>query len=294
MQRVLFIMAAAATLVSSGCEEPAATTKLVVQIQGVGPRDVQKGQLQALVQLGGSCTLGPCDPNPCTEEEGKTRCLAQGTVFRCDCAPGTSLDAESLCVIDEGCTATFCAGNGQCMEDDQGVPACECSTGYLGNNCQDCDEANGFFSDGFGSCTDELEVCRAEQGFEGFSAFLAEAEEKLGHPANEIELTSASMKIVEGSTSAVRSWPYLWNGDIELLLQPTDGNTLVAGTTAAPSQSVGLVPLSFDVTVDRPAFTREAKYFEGDFLFGVSGSTARVGNEPFEADVELTLEFNAY
>ena len=88
MRRALLVFAALSAAVSTGCEEPAATTQLVVQIQGLGPRDVQKGQLQALVQIGGSCTLGPCDPNPCTEDPGKTRCLAQGTVYRCDCAPG--------------------------------------------------------------------------------------------------------------------------------------------------------------------------------------------------------------
>ena len=293
MRRSFMLLVAMAALANTGCEEPAATTTLKVQIQGVSPRDVQRGQLQALVQLGGSCTLGPCDPNPCTEE-GKTRCLAQGTVFRCDCAPGTSLDAEGMCIPDEGCTPTTCAGNGQCDEDDQGVASCMCSTGFIGPNCDQCDEANGFFSDGFGSCTDELEVCRAEQGFEEFQAFLAEAESSLGHPPNEIELTSAKMIVIEGSTSAVRSWPYLWPEGIDLLLQPTNGNTLVVGGASSPSQTAGLVPLTFDVTVDRPEFTREPRYFEGDFLFGVTGPTDRIGNEPFEADLELSLEFNAY
>lgn len=294
MRRALVIIAALSAAASTGCEEPAATTKLVVQIQGLGPRDVQKGQLLAMVQVGGSCTLGPCDPNPCTTDEGKTRCLAQGTVFRCDCAPGTSLNAEGLCVPDEGCTPTYCAGNGQCTEDDMGVPACACTLGYVGPNCDQCDEANGFFSDGFGACSDELEVCRANQGAAGFAAFMAEAEETLGHPANELELTAASMKVVEGSTSAVRSWPYLWADGVSLLLQAEDDNALEVGQASTPSQTVGLVPMTFDVSVERPEFTRQPKFFDGNFSFGVTGATDRIGNEPFEADLELTLEFNAY
>lgn len=111
---------------------------------------------------------------------GKARCLlAQGTVFHCDCALATSLNVGGMCEPDEGCTPTTCAGKGQCNEDDDDVVSCQCSAGSIGENCDPCDEANGFFSDGFGACSDEPEVCRAEQGCEDLAAFLADAEVSL-------------------------------------------------------------------------------------------------------------------
>jgi hypothetical protein len=274
------------------CESPAASTTLNVRVSEIGPRDVSNGQLSAMVQISGTCSQGPCDPNPCTED-AKTRCLAQGTVFRCDCPAGTSLTAEGECMPDTGCTPTFCGGNGLC-ESVEGVPGCNCSVGYTGTNCELCDNAAGFYSDGFGGCTDVFDVCRAGQGIDAWNQMMAEAEETLGHPASEIELVKATLRTVEGEVSGARSWPYLWTDEVQLVFEPTDEPFIDAGVAKIPAQAEGLRPLEFDVSIERPTFTRQPKFYSGDFSVGLRGPTERKGSEPFALDTEIVLEFEVY
>lgn len=293
---ILFLLVL--SMAAVGCEDTAASTKLDIVVEGLGPKDVSRGQLTAFVQLEGTCSLGPCDPNPClTEETEKTRCIAQGSVYRCDCPAGTSLTIEEMvetCMPDTGCTPTYCGGNGICEENMEGVPACICNAGYIGANCDQCDEMLGFFPDGFGGCLDEFDVCRAGQGGEEYMAFLAEAEEALGHPASEIELISATISVVEDSASGARNWPYLFSNNVNVVFEPTDEPIITAASGDVPGEGAGLVPIDPTVVVDRPTFTRQPKFFEGDFAIGVQGSTERIGNEPFSLDVNLVLEFEAY
>lgn len=297
----LFVLLSVGTL--TACEEPAATTTLEVTLEGVGPKDVARGQLSVLVQLHGTCASGPCDPNPCLADEemkGKTRCLGQGegsqAIHKCECPAGSSPDGENegVCAPDDGCTPSYCGGNGGCEENDAGIAGCLCSIGYTGTHCELCDETKGFYEDGLGGCTDEFEVCRAGQGGEAWDLFMADAESSLGHAPSELELVSANISIVEGSTEAARSWDYLWTKETLILLEPLDELPVEAATAEVPGTSAGLVPFDADVTIGRPVFTREPKFFEGEYSVGLRGKTERNGSEPFSADVLLKLEFNAY
>lgn len=279
-------------VIGTGCESPAATATLTLNVAELGPRDVSNGQLTALVQLSGTCSQGPCDPNPCTADS-KTRCLAQGTVFRCDCPAGTSLNSEGECVADDRCTPTFCGGNGLC-ETVEEVPTCACSVGYTGTNCETCDETAGFYSDGFGGCTDVFDVCRSGQGGEEWAQMMLEAEESLGRAPTEIELVSAQVRVAEGSASGARSWAYLWTDRLHLILEPENQPFVEAGSVEIPAESAGLRALDFDVTVERPTFTTEPKYFEGNYSVGLTGPTERRGSEPFNLDAEIVLEFEVY
>ncbi len=281
---------------NAGCEEPAANETLEITLEGVGPRDVSGSTLQVEVALTGECTSGPCDPNPCTEGP-QTRCIGQGTVFRCECPAGTSLDTveeEEVCTPDEGCTPTFCGQNGVCEEDEMGMPGCMCEMGYTGANCQSCDNDAGYFADGFGGCTNEFDVCRVGQGGDVFAAFLDEAESSLGHPPNELELVKVEIRPVAESATGVRNWPYLWSEDVELLLTPGEDNPVEAAVADTPGEDQGLESFEMDVLIDRPTFTRNPEFFEGDFTVGLSGKTERLGNEPFELDLQIIMEFNAY
>ena len=56
----------------------------------------------------------------------------------------------------EACEADTCSGNGECIETDDGV-VCECDEGYVGAECETCDEDNGYQSDGLGACL--LSLC---------------------------------------------------------------------------------------------------------------------------------------
>jgi len=279
-------------VLSSACESPAASTTLNVRVSELGPKDVSNGQLIAMVQLSGSCSQGPCDPNPCTED-AKTQCRAQGTVFRCDCPAGTSLNAEGECNPDTRCTPGFCGGNGLCETVDE-VPTCACSLGYTGPNCNECDQEAGFYGDGFGACTDTFDVCRAGQGGDAWATMMAEAEEKLGRPATEIELVTAKLRVVEGSASGARSWFYVWNSRLQLIFEPANESFIEAGSLQIPDQSAGLAPLEFDVAIERPTFTRQPKFFEGEYSVGLRGPTERKGSEPFSLDAEIVLEFEVY
>lgn len=283
------------SLLLSGCEDPAATTTLEVTVEGVSPRDVARGSLGAVVGLTGECTTGPCDPNPC--QGVQSRCIGQNTVHRCECPAGTSPDGEGMCVADEECTPSFCGGNGICEEQEVGeetVPSCLCEEGFIGANCDACDNDAGFFEDGFGGCTDSFEICRVGQGGEAFAEFLEEAEAELGHPPNELELVSVTLERVEETTTGVRNWAYLWSNDLELSMSPGDGNPIRAATAAIPEADQGLPTLDFDILIDRPTFSRNPEFFEGNFAVELRGATERVGSEPFGLDLILKMEFNAY
>lgn len=291
--RMIIALGILLALTAIGCEEPAATETLEVTVQGVGPRDVAGNTLAVEVGLTGECASGPCDPNPCTEG-AQTRCIGQNTVFRCECPAGTSLDGEEMCVPDEGCTPTYCGGHGTCEEDDMGAASCTCEEGYVGPNCVQCDNNAGFFDDGLGGCTDEFEVCRVGQGGDVFAAFLADAEESLGHPPNELELVSVRVTPVSESATGVRNWPYLWSDEVQLTFTPGEENPVTAAVADVPSEGSGLEAFDMEVLIDRPTFTRNPAFFEGNFTVGLRGETERIGNEPFELDLEIEMEFNAY
>ncbi len=97
----------------------------------------------------------PCDPNPC-KGTNKTTCQANGSDYVCLCDTGYVEDTDTGdCVEAEYCTAEFCNSHGRC-DDTSGTAICECVEGYKGDNCQDCDFANGWGGTGeSGICTQD-------------------------------------------------------------------------------------------------------------------------------------------
>jgi len=92
----------------------------------------------------------PCSPNPC-DEPLRTVCTAAGEAYTCACDPGAH-EEGGACVADEACQDGTCHHHGQCA-DDGGVVSCDCATGWTGDYCDACDEAEGWWPDGQGGCT---------------------------------------------------------------------------------------------------------------------------------------------
>ncbi|NOZ87990.1 MAG: hypothetical protein GXP49_17355 [Deltaproteobacteria bacterium] len=81
---------------------------------------------------------GPCDPNPC-KEQNKTRCKEQGQGgFVCLCDPGFH-EENGTCVEDTECSPNPCdeVNKTVCKEDGKGGFVCNCDAGYHEDN-NDC------------------------------------------------------------------------------------------------------------------------------------------------------------
>ncbi len=113
---------------------------------------------------------GACKPSdPCSTDTacaGENReCGNNQGIAECgDCLGGYHVDGD-VCVVDVACGDNTCNGHGDCT-DDTGVPVCACATGYAGDNCEACDDANGWHLNGTGdACTDnpcDPNTCNAD------------------------------------------------------------------------------------------------------------------------------------
>lgn len=295
----LSVLLALATLVA--CEVPAASGTVEVMLTNVSRQDIDPyaGLIYAVASVNsGACVAGPCSPNPCLgDPQGKTACVGQGDVHQCRCPAGTHEFAEDggtpVCVPNEACgDGNTCNGHGECS-DEEGVLSCECEPGYAGANCTECDAAAGSFPDGLGGCTSEPQTCRDGAGEEAFRKILAEAEENLGLPPTELELSSARME-VEGTPQGVRSWAYLFSDEITMFVQTVSGFPSNAAQVAVPAAEAGLAPLDLDMNITRATTSADPQFFSGDFRVGLSAPTTRQLTEEFGADIKLVLDFRAY
>lgn len=289
-------------LILCGCEVPASSGTVEMTLQNVSTQDIdsQARLISAVAAVNtGACVEGPCSPNPCTgDPQGKSACIGQGDMHMCVCPAGQHEDTEGgtgNCVPDTACTPSTCnrAGVGTCS-DEGGVLSCECVEGYTDFNCTQCDASFGYFADGLGGCTaSPAEICREGQGTGAFRTIIAEAEASLGHRPVELELSSARMEVT-GTPQGVRSWDYLFSGEVTLYVQTVSGFPVNAGTLTIPPTEVGLAPLEFDMSITRATTSSDPQFLDGDFRVGISAPTDRQLTEMFGADIKLILDFNAY
>ena len=113
--------------------------------------DTQQGYVPSPVQPG-TCTMNPCDPNPC-KESIKTLCRVEKGKPVCECNAGTH-DENGKCVPDQTCQKNTCNGHGVCEQRGKTV-VCRCQPGYQGDFCDKCDAGKGYHADGKGGCTDD-------------------------------------------------------------------------------------------------------------------------------------------
>ncbi len=101
----------------------------------------------------GSCKPSyPCNSDNVCSEANRVCSNDHGTALCGGCLPGFHEEGEN-CAIDRACEVNSCNGNGDC-DDSSGAIACTCYTGYAGDNCGGCDEANGWHWNGDGNeCT---------------------------------------------------------------------------------------------------------------------------------------------
>lgn len=282
-----------------GCEVPAASGTVEITIEDLSARDIDnQGRLLAAVAglSGGACSEGPCSPNPCTgDPQGKTACLGMGDVHMCRCPAGTHEEMEmgGNCVPDEECGPQTCNNRGACEQMDTTL-TCMCNEGFTGPNCGQCDADAGFFPDGLGGCSNDVEVCREGQGTEAFREIIAEAEEELGHAPSELELSSARIEVVPNSQETARSWDYLWDEEVTLFVQTVSGFPHNAGSAEIPPADTGFEPLEFDMVITRPVTSGDEQFLSGDFRVGISGPTERQLTEEFGVDVKIIMDFAAY
>jgi hypothetical protein len=296
------------------CEQPAATETIELTIRGIGPQDQDGDRINAEIALvGGQCDIGPCLPNPCPNlEEGEddipaqTRCIGMGSQFQCFCPAGQHLETndetmESSCVPDTQCEDGTCNGHGICSEME-GQLTCECDEGYLGANCETCDEENGFYDNGFGGCEQDVPVCRIG-GADEFEAFLANAEAELGRPPVELAVTRLDVDIDESSALVVRAWPAIFEDEAFAYFRTYDGfpdeaarydiwtqdenGSFVEGSDTMPT-------IEGEVLIGRQVLKSDPDYLAGEFAIGLEGTTPLQVTQPYGFDAIITLEIEAY
>lgn len=117
------------------------------------------------------CVLGTHD---CNSHE---QCVNSIPGFTCECLPGyTGVDCGSCAsgfvpnplspteCIDDTCAPDPCNGNAtSCTVDGPSAFTCSCETGYDGDTCDLCDEANGYFDNGSGECVNPCEFDSCNQ-----------------------------------------------------------------------------------------------------------------------------------
>lgn len=135
----------------------------------------------------GDCIAAACDAGVLVElADGGFDCVldcqAGYTGDDCSaCSPGHH-DVDGECVADAECNADSCSGRGSC-DDSSGVVVCDCSPGFLGEDCSVCDSGLHPDSDGcsaaptcqvdscyaHGSCDDGTGaiVCTCDAGYAG-------------------------------------------------------------------------------------------------------------------------------
>lgn len=300
---------------ASACEAPAATKTIELTIRSIGPQDQNEERITAEVALvGGQCDIGPCLPNPCPNTDDpdepdlptQTRCVGMGMQFQCFCPAGQHLETnnetmEESCVPDTGCEQGTCNGHGMCTEMD-GQLTCECEIGYLGTNCTQCDEDEGFYDDGFGGCAQDVPVCRID-GAEEFAAFLAEAEETLGRPPVELSVTRIDVDIDESSALVIRSWPAIFDGQANAYFRTYDGFPDEAATFDIWDETENdnfvegaetLPTIEGDVLIGRQTLKSEPDYLTGRFAVGIEGPTPLQVTQPYGFDAIITMDVEAY
>lgn len=313
MRRILllaFVLAGA-----SACEAPAASETIELTIQNIGPQDQEGDRITAEVaMIGGQCDIGPCVPNPCPNVDdpddpdiaGQTRCIGMGMQFQCFCPAGQSLvmDEETMtesCAPDEQCEMGTCNGHGVCTEME-GQLSCECDIGYLGTNCTQCDEANGFYPDGFGGCAENVPVCRIN-GVEQMQAFLAEAEESLGRPPVELAITRLDVDIEESTALVVRSWPAIFDDDANAYVRTYDGfpqpaahyDVWDASENANFVEGSETLPeIEGDIIIGRQTLKADPEFLTGEFAIGLEGRTPLEVTQPYRFDAVITMDIEAY
>ncbi len=312
MRRLLPLLAISVFAVA--CESPAATETIELTIREIGPADQSGDQISAEIALvGGQCDVGPCLPNPCpdtSEDEmdlpGQTRCVGMGMQFQCFCPAGQHLETnmETMleeCVPDTQCEQATCNGHGACTEMD-GNLMCECDEGYLGANCEQCDEENGFSNDGFGGCAQDVPVCRIGGAAE-FASFLADAESELGRPPVELAVTSIKVDIIESSALVVRAWPAIFTDEARAYFRTYDGfpdeaarfeiwsedenDEFIQGSDTMPT-------IDGNVLIGRQTLKSDPAYLRGEFAVGIEGTTPLQSTQPYGFDAKITLEVEAY
>jgi hypothetical protein len=140
----LLLVAALALLLSSGCggcdDQGDPSNNMGSDAGNTGP--------DATIDASGRS--GPCDPNPCAED-GRTTCTVVDDTAQCSCTPGFDPVGED-CVAVVECPPNPCSERGTCRVED-GAYVCDCLVGYAGEDCETCDQANGYHDDGNGECT---------------------------------------------------------------------------------------------------------------------------------------------